>query len=79
MSFDGLDGWTKRWALSNSNRLLAKRNQQRDGSVMKWAGIFVQTIIESFKIEEGVQQNIADYCDFMDDFLYTVQIPVSQF
>ena len=47
------DGWAKGWILSNSKVPVAKRKQQRGGSVMILAGIVNQTINGPFKIDEG--------------------------
>ena len=45
---------------------VAKRRQQKNVSVMVWAGIVDQTIIGSFKVNEGVKLDSANYCDFRD-------------
>ncbi len=45
---------------------VAKRKQQRGGSVMILAGIVNQTINGPSKDDEGLEQNSAFYCDFMD-------------
>ena len=43
MTFEGTDGWGKVWILSNSDVPVAKRRQQRGGSVMIWIGIVNQS------------------------------------
>ena len=40
------------------------------GSVIIWVGIIDQTISGSFKVEEEVKLNSANYCDFMDKTLF---------
>ena len=45
---------------------VAKRRQQRDGSVMIWAESVDQTIIETFKVDEGVKLNRANNSNFID-------------
>ena len=45
---------------------VAKRSQLGDNCVMIWTRIVNQTIIGPFKIDDKVQENSANYCDFMD-------------
>lgn len=52
--------------LSNSDVHVAKRRQQGGGSVMIRVGIVDQTIISSFKVDEAVKLNSANYCNFMN-------------
>ena len=70
VTFDGTDGWTKRWILLYLDVPVVKGRQQGYDSVMIWAGNVDQTIIEPFKVNEGVKMNNANYCNFMDKTLF---------
>ena len=41
------------------------RGQQGGGGDMFWAGLLRNTIIDPFKIEQGVNQNFQNYCSFL--------------
>ena len=45
---------------------MTKRKQQGCSSVMIWAEIVNQFIIEPFKVNEGTKLISANYCDFKD-------------
>ena len=65
VTFDGPDGWTKVWILSNPD--VSKRRQQGGSSEMRYVGIVDQTIIEPFKVDEGVKLNC---CNFMSNTFF---------
>ena len=65
MTFDGPDGWSKKRISFKSHRLVAKRRQKRNSSVIICPVIVNQIITEALKVNE-VKMHIANYCDFMD-------------
>ena len=58
---------------------LCQKECNKGGSVMIWAGIVNQTI-GPFKVDEGVELNSANYCDFNgQDFLCMIKVQVLHF
>lgn len=57
------DRWTKGWILSDMP--VAKMRQQGCSGFVIWVKIVKQTIIEAFKVDEGIKMNCANCCYFM--------------
>ena len=65
VTFDGPNGWAKRWILSNSDVPVAKRIQQGGNSVI-WAGIVDQPITGPFNVDAVIKLNSVNSCIFID-------------
>ena len=72
VTFDGPDGWAKRWISSNLDMIVAKRKQQEGGCVMICNEIVNQTIFEPFEVDKRDKMNRANYCDFMDKTFFAL-------
>ena len=58
-------GWARGWVLNGRSSGNRMRRQQGGGGVMFWAGLFGNTIVGPFRVEQGVKLNSQNYCSFL--------------
>ena len=66
---DGPDGWSKGWVFADDPSQMRLLRQQGGGGMMFWAGIIVDVLIGSVKVQEGVKLDSKRYCEFIDSAL----------
>ena len=59
-TLDGPDGWVKGWIIQDQATPQGLRRQLGACRVIFWAGIVGDTLLDSFKVPEGVKMNYED-------------------